>query len=126
MTCPYGIFGNHKVSGRREGTRNAGTRDAIIDDRGALLQVGSTLMTCPYGVSGNHTVNGRSWGFNVSDPRSWWYIPESGIYHQSKLTRKEAGPAIRRRKEAAAPARPDRSRRVNCGNDEGSQPPHYA
>ena len=46
-------------------------------------------MTCPYGVSGNHTVNGRSWGFNVSDPRSWWYIPESGIYHQSKLTRKE-------------------------------------
>jgi len=52
------------------------------------------------------------------DPRSWWYIPESGIYHQSKLTRKEpAGPAIRRRKEAAAPARPGRSRHVNCGND---------
>jgi hypothetical protein len=39
-------------------------------------------------------------------PRSWWYIPEPGIYHQPKLTRKgPAGPAIRRRKEAAAPAR---------------------
>jgi hypothetical protein len=23
-------------------------------------------------------------------PRSWWYIPESGIYHHSKLTRKGA------------------------------------
>jgi len=39
-------------------------------------------------------------------PRSWWYIPESGIYHQSALTRQgPAGPAIRRRTEAAAPAR---------------------
>ena len=27
-----------QVSGRREGTRNAGTRDAIIDDRDALLK----------------------------------------------------------------------------------------
>jgi hypothetical protein len=26
----------------------------IIDDRDALLQVGSTLMTCLYGVFGNH------------------------------------------------------------------------
>ena len=43
-----------RVSGRREGTRSAGTRDAIIDDRDALLQVGSTLMTCLYGVFGNH------------------------------------------------------------------------
>ena len=34
-------------------------------------------------------VNGRSWEFNVSEdsgPRPWWYIPESGIYHQPKLT----------------------------------------
>jgi hypothetical protein len=39
-------------------------------------------------------------------PRSWWYIPEAGIYHHSKLTRQgPAGPAIRRRKEAASPAR---------------------
>jgi hypothetical protein len=33
---------------------------------------------------------GQIWGFYVSegglDPRSWWYIPERGIYHQSKLT----------------------------------------
>jgi hypothetical protein len=39
-------------------------------------------------------------------PRPWWYIPESGIYHHSKLTRQgPAGPAIRRRNEAPAPAR---------------------
>ena len=39
-------------------------------------------------------------------PRSWWYIPKRGIYHQPKLARKgPAGPGIRRRKEAAAPAR---------------------
>ena len=33
---------------------------------------------------------GGYWGITVSEgglePRSWWYIPESGIYHQSKLT----------------------------------------
>jgi hypothetical protein len=41
------------------------------------------------------------------DPRSWWYIPKRGIHHQSKLTRQgSAEPAFRRRKEAAAPARP--------------------
>ena len=41
------------------------------------------------------------------DPRSWWYIPERGIHHHSKLTRQgPAGPAFRRRKEAAAPACP--------------------
>jgi transposase len=40
-------------------------------------------------------------------PRSWWYIPGPGIYHHAKLTRQgPAGPAIRRRKEAAASARP--------------------
>ena len=44
-----------RVSGRREGTRSAGTRVAIIDDRDALLQVGSTLMTCLYGVFGNYS-----------------------------------------------------------------------
>src|SRR5579864_8954090 len=34
--------------------------------------------------------NGQIWGFYVSEglgPRSWWYIPESGIRHHSKLTR---------------------------------------
>ena len=50
-------------------------------------------------------VNGRSWGFDVSEglePRSWWYIPESGIYHHSKLTRKgPAGPASNRPGEDA-------------------------
>ena len=57
------------------------------------------------------------------DPRPWWYIPKRGIYHQPKVTRKgPPGPAIRRRKDAAAPARPGRSRRVNCGNDGGGQP----
>ena len=41
------------------------------------------------------------------DPRSWWYIPKRGIHHHSKLTRQgPAGPAFRRRKEAAAPACP--------------------
>ena len=33
-----------------------------------------------------------TWGNVVSEgglgPRSWWYIPESGIYHHSTLTRK--------------------------------------
>jgi hypothetical protein len=64
---------------------------------------------------------------NVSEgglgPRSWWYIPERGIHHHSKLTRQgPAGPAFRRRKEAAAPARPDRPRHVTCGNDESGEP----
>jgi hypothetical protein len=41
------------------------------------------------------------------DPRSWWYIPERGIHHHSKLARQgPARPAFRRRKEAAAPACP--------------------
>ncbi len=39
-------------------------------------------------------------------PRPWWYIPESGVYHQSKLIRQgPAGPAFCRRKEVEAPAR---------------------
>ena len=54
--APARVLARHRVSGRREGTRNAGTRDAIIDDRDALLQAGRTLMTCPYGVFGNHWV----------------------------------------------------------------------
>ena len=31
--------------------------------------------------------NRRIWGITVSEglgPRSWWYTPEQGIYHQSK------------------------------------------
>ena len=40
-------------------------------------------------------------------PCPWWYIPESGSYHHSKLTRQgPAEPAIHRRKEVAAPAFP--------------------
>lgn len=34
---------------------SAGTPDAIIRDREALLQVGGTTMTCPYEVFGNYT-----------------------------------------------------------------------
>src|SRR5579859_860816 len=56
-------------------------------------------------------------------PRSWWYIPERGIHHHTKLTRKgPAGPASRRRKEAGSTGPPDRSRYVTCGNDEGGEP----
>jgi hypothetical protein len=41
------------------------------------------------------------------DPRSRWYITETVIHHRSKLTRQgPAGPAFRRRHEAAAPACP--------------------
>jgi hypothetical protein len=40
------------------------------------------------------------------DPLSWWYIPESGIYHQSKLTRQ--GPSGRAFRGRAAAAPPDR------------------
>ena len=40
-------------------------------------------------VKANYTP--LTWGNVVSegglDPRSWWYIPKRGIYHQSKLTR---------------------------------------
>ena len=32
-------------------------------------------------------------------PRSWWYIPESGIYHQAKLTQPRA------RRAGISPAR---------------------
>jgi hypothetical protein len=39
------------------------------------------------------------------EPRSWWYIPKPGIHHHFKLTRQgPAGPAFRRRHEAAASA----------------------
>lgn len=58
-----------------------------------FMQVGA-----PYGAMGR--VRGGL------GPRSWWYIPKRGIYHQSTLTREgPAGSAIRRRNEAAAPAR---------------------
>ena len=56
-------------------------------------------------------------------PRSWWYIPEQGIHHHSKLTRQgPAGPAFRRRKRDASTGRPDRTRHVTCGNDGGGEP----
>ena len=45
----------------------------------------------------------QAWG-GLGLPR-WWYITETVIYHPSKLTRHgSAGPAFRRRHEAAAPA----------------------
>ena len=70
-------------------------------------------------------VNGHSLGFDVSGglgPRWWWYIPETGIYHHSKLTRHgPAGPAFRRRKEQQYRP-PVQSECVACGNDEGGEP----
>ncbi len=71
-------------------------------------------------------VNGRSWGFNVSEglePPSWWYIPESGIHHQPKVTRQgPPGSASRRRIAAAPPGPHDQSERLTCGNDDRGQP----
>jgi len=56
-------------------------------------------------------------------PRSWWYIPESGIHHHSKLTRKgKPGPQSADEQEVSAPVHPTRSRRVTVGNDEGGEP----
>ncbi len=41
------------------------------------------------------------------DPRSWWYIPESGIHHHSKLTQPGAAAlAFRGPGEAAVPGSP--------------------
>jgi hypothetical protein len=57
------------------------------------------------------------------DPRSWWYIPESGIHHQPKLTRQgPPGSAFRRRIAAAPPGPHDQSERLTCGNDDRGQP----
>src|SRR5271169_1500576 len=57
-----------------------------------------------YACSENHFEKVSEGGLG---PRQWWYIPERGIHHHSKLTRQgPAGPAFRRRKEAAAPACP--------------------
>jgi len=57
------------------------------------------------------------------DPRSWWYIPERGIHHHSKLTRQgPPGSAFRRRTAAAPPGPHDQSERLTCGNDERGQP----
>ena len=54
---------------------------------------------------------------------SWWYIPESGIHHQPKLTRQgPPGSAFRRRIAAAPPGPHDRSGRLTCGNDDRGQP----
>ena len=53
-------------------------------------------------------------------PRSWWYIPESGIYHQPKLTQPRAcrarNLAGERRRQCRPAAQPGR---VSCGNGEG-------
>ena len=57
------------------------------------------------------------------DPRSWWYIPKRGIYHQPKLTRQgPPGPASRRRIAAAPPGPHDQSEHLTCGNDDRGQP----
>ena len=44
-----------RVSGQQERTRSAGTRDAIIDHRDALLHVGGTTMTCLNEILGNYS-----------------------------------------------------------------------
>ena len=64
---------------------------------------------------------------NVSEgglePLSWWYIPESGIHHQPKLTRQgPPGSAFRRRIAAAQPGPHDQSERLTCGNHDRGQP----
>ena len=57
------------------------------------------------------------------EPLSWWYIPESGIHHQPKLTRQgPPGSAFRRRIAAAPPGPHDQSERLTCGNDDRGQP----
>jgi hypothetical protein len=56
-------------------------------------------------------------------PRSWWYIPKRGIYHQPKVTRQgPPGSAFRRRIAAAPPGPHDQSERLTCGNDDRGQP----
>ena len=59
-------------------------------------------------VTIRHVRKRQIWGITVSEglgPRSWWYIPESGIYHHPKLTQPRAAPAwhSRRPGEAAVP-----------------------
>ena len=51
-----------------------------------------------------------------------WYITETVIYHQPKLTRQgPPGSAFRRRIAAAPPGRHDQSERLTCGNDDRGQ-----
>jgi hypothetical protein len=56
------------------------------------------------------------------DPCSWWYIPERGIHHHSKLTRQAGQARISQAKRGGSTGPPDRSRHVTCGNDEGGEP----
>ncbi len=59
-------------------------------------------------------------------PRSWWYIPESGIYHHSKLTRKgRPGPrSAGEKRRQRRPARPARAceLRKRRGRSAGMEP----
>ena len=84
----------------------------------------ATAMSLPDGIQPRKALLQNKFE-NVSegglDPRSWWYIPKRGIYHQSKLTRQ--GPArISRAKRGGSTGLPDRPRHVTCGNDEGGEP----
>ena len=52
-----------------------------------------------------------------------WYITETVIYHQPKLTRQgPPGSASRRRIAAAPPGPHDQSEHLTCGNDDRGQP----
>ena len=52
-----------------------------------------------------------------------WYITETVIHHQPKLTRQgPPGSAFRRRIAAAPPGQHDQSERLTCGNDDRGQP----
>src|SRR5690348_3555698 len=55
-------------------------------------------------------------------PCPWWYIPESGIYHHPKLTRK--GPARPQSTGGTGgiTGSPDESSPVSCGTGEDGQP----
>ena len=70
--------------------------------------------------------NGLIWGNYVSEGLEHpfeWYITETVIYHQPKVTRQgPPGPASRRRIAAAPPGPHDQSEHLTCGNDDRGQP----
>ena len=107
--------------------------------RGAM--VGAVMAASPRGGAGTALAGRRAAGLRVRampvlreisrvwvsegglEHLSWWYIPESGIHHQPKLTRQgPPGSAFRRRIAAAPPGPHDQSEHLTCGNDDRGQP----
>lgn len=59
----------------------------------ASSRVRAATRTRPNGVFKRCPILGDSTDMGVRgglSPRSWWYIPETGIHHQSKLTQSRA------------------------------------